>query len=225
VNESQMVQIVGQNDFLNQLLAFAIHQELHIAPTVRRELDYGILESEGPEDSPSLTLVDDNDAGAKAALFQVLDKRTRRWGGVTAALFNLDARQANAREAIRFGARGVFYSTDEIPDILKGIQELLNGEIRIPTQILIDLAMNRVHGKREEEEQNALTVREIEILSLVSTGAKNQQIAAQLFISPHTVKTHMYNIFRKIGVDTRLHATLWAAENLHMPLPHVRARA
>jgi DNA-binding NarL/FixJ family response regulator len=221
VYENQMVQIVGQNVFLNQLLAFAITSELHIRPTVAKELS-GL--EEGPEETPLLALIDDDDARTKAALFKVLEKRASRWGGLVAAVFNIDPVQSNAREVIRYGARGVFYSTDEIPDILKGVQALLKGEICIPSPILIDIAMNRVHGKRTVEE-NALTMREIEILSLVSTGAKNQQIAAELFISPHTVKTHMYNIFRKIGVDTRLHATLWAAQNLHIPLPRVRARA
>jgi DNA-binding NarL/FixJ family response regulator len=223
VYENQVVRIVGQNGFLNQLLAFVINREFHILPTVAQELDGSGLEG-GAEDSPLLVLIDDNDARAKAALFKILEKRASRWGGLVAALFNIDPLQSNARDAIRYGARGVFYTTDEIPEVLKGIQSLLKGEICIPSPILIDLAMNRAHGKRTVEE-NALTIREMEILSLVSTGAKNQQIAAELFISPHTVKTHMYNIFRKIGVDTRLNATLWAAQNLHIPLPHVRVRA
>ncbi len=63
-------------------------------------------------------------------------------------------------------------------------------------------------------EESLLTSREMEILTLISVGAKNEEIADKLFISPNTVKTHIYNIFKKIGVPNRLQAALWAAKNL-----------
>jgi LuxR family transcriptional regulator of csgAB operon len=59
-----------------------------------------------------------------------------------------------------------------------------------------------------------LTPREVEILAMVAVGAKNEEIAEKLHISPHTVKTHIYNIFKKIDVPNRLQAALWAASNL-----------
>jgi DNA-binding CsgD family transcriptional regulator len=49
---------------------------------------------------------------------------------------------------------------------------------------------------------------------MISVGAKNEEIADKLFISPNTVKTHIYNIFKKIDVPNRLQAALWAAKHL-----------
>jgi len=49
---------------------------------------------------------------------------------------------------------------------------------------------------------------------MVAVGAKNEEIADELFISPNTVRTHIYNIFKKINVPNRLQAALWAAKNL-----------
>lgn len=62
-----------------------------------------------------------------------------------------------------------------------------------------------------------LTSREREILGLLRTGYSNRQIAAQLFISPETVKWHMRRVFGKIGAKDRLQAALYARENNIFP--------
>ena len=59
-----------------------------------------------------------------------------------------------------------------------------------------------------------LTQRELEIIGLLGTGATNAEIAEKLFVSEHTVKSHLYNIFRKIKVHNRLQAMNWARRNL-----------
>lgn len=58
-----------------------------------------------------------------------------------------------------------------------------------------------------------LTKREIEILGLVASGRSNPEIASELFISRHTVVSHLKNIFEKIDVENRTQATAYAVEN------------
>ena len=62
--------------------------------------------------------------------------------------------------------------------------------------------------------RNLLTRREKQILSLTATGATNTEIANNLNVSMHTVKTHIYNLFKKIDVSNRIQAVNWAKENL-----------
>lgn len=63
-----------------------------------------------------------------------------------------------------------------------------------------------------------LTDREKDILSCVSRGQTNAQIAASLYVSPLTVKTHLQRVYRKLGVRNRAEA---ASRALRMLDPHV----
>jgi DNA-binding CsgD family transcriptional regulator len=58
-----------------------------------------------------------------------------------------------------------------------------------------------------------LTAREVEVLRLVAGGKSNREIAAELFISEHTVARHLSNIFRKLDVTSRSAATSFAYEH------------
>jgi DNA-binding NarL/FixJ family response regulator len=58
-----------------------------------------------------------------------------------------------------------------------------------------------------------LTARELEVLTLVAAGHTNREIAAALVISPHTVRRHLQNIFRKLGVSSRAAATAFAFQH------------
>jgi DNA-binding NarL/FixJ family response regulator len=58
-----------------------------------------------------------------------------------------------------------------------------------------------------------LTAREQEVLRLLAEGKTNQQIAADLVISRHTVGRHVQNIFTKLGVSSRAAATAFAVEH------------
>jgi DNA-binding NarL/FixJ family response regulator len=60
---------------------------------------------------------------------------------------------------------------------------------------------------------HGLTVRELEVLRLVAAGKSNRAIAEDLVISDHTVRRHLQNIFRKLGVSSRAAATAFAFQH------------
>lgn len=58
-----------------------------------------------------------------------------------------------------------------------------------------------------------LTKRELEVLTMIAQGLTNKEISQKLFISVHTVKTHVNHIFDKLGVNDRTQASVWAAKH------------
>jgi DNA-binding CsgD family transcriptional regulator len=70
-----------------------------------------------------------------------------------------------------------------------------------------------------------LSERELEILKLLATGLSNKEIAAQLFLSPNTVKVHLRNIFAKLGVQSRTEATLVAIQRGYVSVPNTAVPA
>jgi LuxR family transcriptional regulator of csgAB operon len=63
-------------------------------------------------------------------------------------------------------------------------------------------------------ERKSLTHREIQIVSLLASGAGSKDIADILAISDNTVRSHLYNIFRKINVSNSVQAANWGVNNL-----------
>jgi DNA-binding NarL/FixJ family response regulator len=141
------------------------------------------------------------------------DKRILRRHYV--ALYNVAPGLGVEEKALRKGIRGFFYKQDPPELLIKGVSALFNEELWVSREIMTKTILeNRDKDIITTKDHTTLTAREIEILSFIAAGAKNEHIAEELFISPNTVKTHIYNIFKKINVPNRLQAALWAAKNL-----------
>ena len=71
-------------------------------------------------------------------------------------------------------------------------------------------ACRLAHRRRRASATHGLTARELQVLRLVAAGKSNREIAVELFISDHTARRHLQNIFRKVGVSSRAAATAFA---------------
>lgn len=109
--------------------------------------------------------------------------------------------------------RGVFHAEESFESFIEGLEAILRGELRLKRPAPVGSPHAR-RAKPAPAPPAVLTPRETELLRQVASGVSNREIALRLQISPHTVKTHLYNVFRKIGVPNRLQASLWAVANL-----------
>lgn len=137
---------------------------------------------------------------------------------VVTVILNVQSGADWPAEVIPRGVRGVFTTEDNLHTIQRGLDAVLAGDVWVPRRLLLEAALGgkwaRPIEPRPQDGLKPLTSREREILSLVCTGASNDEVASHLNISGHTVKTHLYNIYRKIEVPNRMQAILWGAKNL-----------
>lgn len=108
---------------------------------------------------------------------------------------------------LQAGAKGYLLKDAPPEELIQGIETVAAGRSLLPPQIAAKLMQVITQGGPARGEQaEALTDREREILQLMARGAANKEIAAQLFISENTVKTHVSNLFQKLGARDRTEA-------------------
>jgi DNA-binding NarL/FixJ family response regulator len=112
--------------------------------------------------------------------------------------------------ALQAGARGYLLKGMNADELIDAIQSVHRGRSRIPAAVAERLA-ERLAG-------NTLTERETEVLRTIVAGKSNKEIAAALFISEATVKTHINNLLSKLGVADRTQAATMA---LHRGIVHL----
>ncbi len=115
-------------------------------------------------------------------------------------------------EAIKAGANGYMLKDTNSTDFLSGLREALAGGATLPPKLASSLLgeftrlSNRPEPDQSNEDEPDLTPREVEVLNLIGSKATNQEIAAQLSISLHTVKSHVRSILSKLHAVNRWHA-------------------
>jgi len=130
-------------------------------------------------------------------------------------LFNVPADVEFQKNFVLKGIHGFFYEHDPLDKFMKGVQAVIDGKLWLSREMMTKCIFeDSGNNKSSKDISKTLSERQVEILALISVGATNDEIADKLCISSHTVKTHLYKIFRKIGVPNRVQAALWAAENL-----------
>jgi DNA-binding NarL/FixJ family response regulator len=105
------------------------------------------------------------------------------------------------QRAIKAGANGYVFKSDEIKDLIAAIRDILEGKMYLSRNIQPELLKQIQNGKTDESSLSALTPREYEIANLLVQGMNPDEIGTTLFISPKTVRVHRTNIMHKLGCN------------------------
>lgn len=116
-------------------------------------------------------------------------------------------------KAVELGADGYIMKDSESAELKKAISVIMNGESYIQPNLIPALNNRLVARDMDKDKIESLTSRELEVLIQVANGMFNKEIATSLNISERTVKNHISNIFKKIGVFDRTQAAVFAIKN------------
>jgi DNA-binding NarL/FixJ family response regulator len=128
---------------------------------------------------------------------------------VAITTFDLDE---YAYAALRAGACGFLLKRSGPSLLIEGVRAAAAGDLLISPQLTLRL-LGHLTRVGEPAGAAVLTDRELEVARLVARAETNAGIAAELFISPGTVKTHIANIQRKLGLPNRVGIAAWAWEH------------
>ena len=174
------------------------------------------VRANGPDDEV-LFLVDVSDSTFYLDLLNPLRDTAR------VALINADDNEEDLYEIVhRFDLCGIFLKNTTPEQLIQGIKAIFSGEYWFSRKLMAKIfrqLKQEVHRYPDTTDldtcfSDILTNKEVKILQSLVGGYTSQDIADKIFLSPHTVKTHIYNVYKKIGVNNRVQAVNWARKHL-----------
>ena len=135
-----------------------------------------------------------------------------KWNKIKVIILTVEKQRRKIREAMDLGASGYVLKESAGSEITNAIRTVYAGGKYIDKS-LIDSFINDVNIEGTNNLLDSLTNRELRILLEISNGLKNKDIAEKLYLSEKTIKNYVTAIFKKIGVEDRVHATIFAINN------------
>jgi DNA-binding NarL/FixJ family response regulator len=132
-----------------------------------------------------------------------------QWPEMAVVVLTSFADRARVAEALAAGAVGYLLKDSDPRDLMAGIRAAAAGHAPLDPRVARGLLPSL-----RRDPVDALSDREQQVLRLVAKGMANKQIGRALGISEHTVKVHLGNVFKHIGVGDRTSAAMWAQEHL-----------
>jgi len=204
--------LFGQQNLQNSILIGFIHQRTNSDCQLVNQTQWRDDWSSYP--CKTLALID-AECARPEKIQELLETIYDQPMDIMVAFFNTPQGHAMERMIVWPMVNGLFYRDSSQQQLSKGILGMFNGDYWLPRPLMAQYLERTRHKPRRMSAHAALlTKREKQILKLTATGATNTEIAEQLSVSMHTVKTHIYNLFKKIGASNRIQAVNWAQENM-----------
>jgi DNA-binding NarL/FixJ family response regulator len=200
-------------------------------PLIRRGLSTVIMEAEGMtlvgeamdglqaikrarDLSPDVVLMDIMMPTMNGVEATAVILRNQPW--VKVMMLTISDKEEDLYSAIKAGARGYLLKNVRPAELVDAIEQVVQGGAII-TQNLAPRLLDDLLEERAESDlssSTALTPRERDVLELVSAGFSNREIAAKLFVSENTIKTHLRNIMDKYHFKNRAQAAAYIARSV-----------
>jgi two-component system nitrate/nitrite response regulator NarL len=188
----------------------------HIGVAVEHQADTVAALLAETDAMPQLVILVGWTTGDAAFLDQVAALRERTQGARLLVLTDT-AEPQSMHEALQAGVDGFLHRNMSSEALSHSIRLIMYGQAVVPMSVVskfLDTAGSRRSAGIVTAEANSLTPRERDILSLLAEGQPNKVIARRLGTCDGTVKVHLRRIMRKLGVQNRTQAAIWALDHL-----------
>jgi LuxR family transcriptional regulator of csgAB operon len=215
-NPDAFLNIVGRNTLQNNLLLSSLKEKTGIKGTCVPKFNSLTEIHPKPFARTQLFILDWKNIDRKNVWKNISSWNCEKSSQCFFMLFNTQPDWEIEKTAVENGIRGIFYINDPIELIIKGIGNVLEGDLWYSRKTFkrFLMAKRSLQYSSSTSKLSGLTYREKQMLSYIASGYSSQAIADDLSISMHTVKTHVYNAYKKINATNRRQASLWATKYL-----------
>jgi DNA-binding NarL/FixJ family response regulator len=189
------IMVVDDHPFLREGIAAAVNGQLDMMLVGEAATGEEAIERYG-QLRPDVVLMDLNLPGMSGT--DAMQAILKQFPAARIVVLTAYRGDVQALKAFRAGAVGYLLKNMLRKELLDTIRVVSSGRKRIPDEIAAEL------GRHSLDDE--LTERELEVLRKVAKGTPNKLIAAELELAEPTVKSHLKNIFQKLGANDRTHA-------------------
>jgi DNA-binding NarL/FixJ family response regulator len=129
-----------------------------------------------------------------------------RWPRVRVVMLTGSGGNQTTLESVQAGADGYLTKGGRLDEVVSAVRSVRFGGIQLEPGVIGEIAQRLNDAPRQAPLAQALTGRELEVLRHLGGGRSGRAIAAELNLSPETVRTHIQAIRRKLGASSRLEA-------------------
>jgi DNA-binding NarL/FixJ family response regulator len=195
--------------------AFAGQQDILILGSASTPSELDSLLNDASPDSPDVALVGSSGARQESVALPFLEQITAINSAVRPIVMSANMGQEDVVSFFRSGARGLICgSQSDLPLLMKCIRCVSEGQVWANSEHLERLLRSLSHPRSLKVTNvmgdSLLSQREEQVLHLLADGLSNRELAKTLKLSEHTVKNHLFRIFDKLGVSSRMEAVLYA---------------
>ncbi len=205
--------LIEDNRFLREGIAAMLNGQSDLEVVARAEDGNAVSELKRMKKSPDIILLDlglekENSLNLMTVLLEEVP---------AARIIAMDIfpEQLDIVEFVKAGGSGFILKNAPSSDYIKTIRAVMEGSKVLPPALtnslftqIVESALKTGNGIPNSSIQ--LTVREREVVALISEGLSNKDIAERLHIATHTVKSHIHNILEKLALGTRLQIAAFA---------------
>jgi len=213
--------VADDHPLFREALRHAVGRAVPDAAVVEADSVAALLEVAELHPGAELLLLDLNMPGAQG--FSALVQMRSHYPTLPVVIISAMEDPAIIRRSIAHGAAGFVPKSSAVDDMVEALQAVLEGDVWVPASVDVDSPALEDSEADIASKLASLTPQQFRVLSMLSAGLLNKQIAYELGVSEATIKAHMTAIMQKLGATNRTQAVV-LAQRLALDTP-VTARA